>query len=40
MRSQKNTYLGNGKKNKPDDPAYGKPKGYKLIDTIISEVQK
>jgi len=40
MRSQKNVYLGNGKQNKPNDPARGKPKGYLLIDEIISEAQK
>jgi len=40
MRNQKQVYLGNGKQNKPNDPANGKPKGYELIDTIISEAQK
>jgi len=39
MRSQKNTYLGNGKQNKIS-PANGKPRGYEIIDSIILEVQK
>jgi len=39
MRSQKNTYLGNGKQNKIS-PANGKPRGYEIIDSIILQVQK
>jgi hypothetical protein len=37
MRQMKDRYQSNGK---PKTPAYQKPKGYELIDTIISEAQK
>lgn len=40
MAQIKDRYLGNGKPNKPNDPANSKPKGYRLIDEIITEAQK